>query len=298
MSNDHTHNSGLSRRALMKIGGIAVVGVWSEIQTPRVAAQQAVKGDASGQAMFLPPDKELDPTVHSRVENLFWSDIMMEHAGFFSALMPGPALVAERTQAEDFQRAFQGQFNKAKIAVLDAAGYAAFNNSTSELIKRFIDYKERVGQAQQAGRIRTLVFSSFFDHTTREAYRALARLQTLSRGTVTLDYIEVVDFWTTAMSDHCELVAHLLDPQEQALISEALDSSAVFKGMHEGNRNRAVAGGELLRATEELIDFQTSLEQGISASRIKSILDPVLANHMARETLKFADELKRSAAKT
>jgi len=100
------------------------------------------------------------------------------------------------------------------------------------------------------------------------------------------------------MSEHTQFIAHFLDPEEQDLISEALDSSAVFKGFNQGNRDRKLAGGEIVLACEELIDFETSVEDGTNTGRIRSILPANLADHMRRETLKFVDELKRTGSRT
>ena len=291
MSND------ISRRSLIKVGGMALVGVWGQNQIPAIAGQQPGAAH-SAKTVYLPPAGSSDPVVHSRAENLFWNDMMMEHAGFFATLMPGPELAAQRAQAENFQRTFQNQFDRAKSASLDRANYAAFNRSTVELMKPFIEYKHRMLDAQNAGKIRTLVFSMFFDHTAREAERAAHRLERLSTGDLAPNYSEVVDFWAGIMSDHSELIAHFLDPEEQDLIGQALDSSALFQGIREGNRGRGVPGGEIVIATEELFDFETAVAQGIEAGRIKSILHPTLADHLRRETLKFVDELRRSGNKT
>jgi hypothetical protein len=292
---DDTSNSKLSRRGMMKIGGMALVGVWGQL--PVLAAQQPSTSQA-GKPIYLAPDNAVDAAVHSRAENLFWCDVMMEHAGFFAMLMPGPELASLRSQAEAFQRTFQGQYDRAKSVALDRTNYAAFNRSTIELIKPFIEYKHRMFDAQSSGKARTLVFPLFFDHTAREAQRASNRLEKLAGGDAGLNYQEVVDFWSAGMSDHSELIAHLLDPVEADLISQALDSSAVFKGFNQANRDRKIPGGEIVLATEELIDLETTLEEGINAGRIKSILHPALADHMRRESLKFVDELKRTGTKT
>ena len=142
------------------------------------------------------------------------------------------------------------------------------------------------------------MFPLFFDHAAREAERAVARLEKLSSGNTTLDFREVVDFWTAAMSDHTQFIAHLLDPQELDLISAALDSSAIFKGFNEGNHDRKLPGGEILLATEDLIDFETMVQDGISTGHIKSVLDPAFADHIRRESVKFVDELNRTGTKT
>jgi len=285
-----------SRREMMKFGGMGLIGVWGQ----NLSATPGSRSQAgpSNPVLLLPPADSTDPAVHSKTENMFWAEVMMEHASFFATLMPGPLLATERAQAESFQRSFQDHLGRAKTTTLDRNNYAAFNRSTVELMKPFIEYKQRMLEAQNSGRIRTLVFSLFFDHTIREAQRATIRLEKVAGGDVSISYGEVVDFWSAIMSDHSELIAHLLDPQEQELISQALDASAVFQGFKLGNHARPLPGGEIFLATEELIDFETVLEEGIGAGKIKSVIHPILAAHIRRESLKFIDELKRTGNKT
>jgi hypothetical protein len=51
----------------------------------------------------------------------------------------------------------------------------------------------------------------------------------------------------------------------------------------------------ILSAAETILDFKTKAARDIEAGRIKSIIDPRLADHVRREALKFVDELKRAA---
>jgi len=297
MSNDRI-SSNFSRRAMLKVGGTALVAIWSRPALEAEAVQQPPGVASSEKPILLAPDDATDAAIHSRIENLFWCDVMMEHAAFFATLMPGTELATVRAQAESFQRSFQSQYEKAKTITFDRTNYAAFNRSTGELIKPFIEYKQRMRDAHASGKLRTLVFPSFFDHAAREAERADVRLQKLATGNATLEFAEVVDFWSADISEHLDLIAHLLDPQEQDHISQAFDSSALFKGFKNANRERRLPGGEIVLATEELIDFQTIVQDGVNSGRIKSILQPAFLDHMRRETLKFVDELKRAGTRT
>src|SRR5215217_8803993 len=51
-----------------------------------------------------------DPVAYSIADNLFWNDIMMEHAKFFQSLMPGPDLASQRSIAARYQQVFAAQF--------------------------------------------------------------------------------------------------------------------------------------------------------------------------------------------
>jgi hypothetical protein len=293
MSND------VSRRTIMKIAGTALAGICSRT-APAVAGvqQQPSSPTYTRKSLAVAPDHTTDPAIHSRIENLFWCDMMVDHASFFAMLMPGPELATQRTRAETFQHTFQSQFDRVKSATIDRTNYAALNRSTIELLKPIVEYKEQMLDAQRSGKVRTLVFPLFFAHTAREAERAIARLEKLATGDASFEFSEVVNFWSDTMSEHGEFIAHLLDPQEQDNISQALDSSAMFKGFRHGNRDGKLPGGQVLLATEDLIDFQTALEDGINTGRVQSILHPALADHMHRETVKFVDELKRTGART
>ena len=50
----------------------------------------------------------------------------------------------------------------------------------------------------------------------------------------------------------------------------------------------------VLSAAQTMLDFKTEAERNIEAAKIKSIIDPRLADHVRREALKFVDELKRA----
>lgn len=57
---------------------------------------------------------------------------------------------------------------------------------------------------------------------------------------------------------------------------------------------RGPAGDPLATAAQEVIDFKTAAARGIEAGRLKSIIHPVLADHVRREAVKFLDEVKRA----
>jgi len=53
-------------------------------------------------------------------------------------------------------------------------------------------------------------------------------------------------------------------------------------------------GIEPRSAAQTILDFKTKAARDIEGNRIKSIIDPRLADHVRREALKFVDELKRA----
>ena len=282
------HPLGITRREVLVAGGATLVTTLFA-ETPAGAQTPGATTKNGGTKPVYVPGGD-DVVSHSGAENLFWNDILAEHATFFVMLMPGAELAAPRGRAEQFKTTFTGQFEKARSARLDKGSYAAFNRSTVELVKPFIDFKREMQQAQQSGKMRSLVWPLFFDHTAREAERFVRRLDQLSKGDADLDTAEVVDFWARIMDEHAEFIAHLLDPQEDPLIEKALASSKAFRDLRakKGSKDQANA------LAKSIIDFKTAAAKGIQAGQIKSIIPPPLADHVRREAVKFEDELSRA----
>jgi hypothetical protein len=216
---------------------------------------------------------------------------MMEHAQFFIMLMPGPELASERSEAERFQRTFADLLAKSKAARLDRSNYAAFNRSNIEALKPYADWKRRMGAEQASGKLRSLVWQTFFDHTATEADHLTSRLEQFSRGDISTGMKETATFWTQIMGEHADFIAHLLDPTERDLILKAMQTADGFHKMH---ANLPGSKNPVERMVDEIIDFKVAGEKGIIAGKIKSIIHPTLADHVRREALKAADDLKRA----
>jgi Domain of unknown function (DUF2935) len=289
--NGNGHGIKVSRRELISAGGAMLIGA--------TVAGGLFKGQVIGQSkmpgtlkpVVLPRQGSKDPVDLSVAENAFWNEQMMEHAAFFVMLMPGPELADERRQAEKFQQTFAAQLAKSRSAKLDKGNYAAFNRSTIEMLKPYAEWKRKNGDLQATGKLRSLTWSTFFDHTALEAERFSRRLDQFSRGDTSSDLREVSSFWTQIMGEHADFIAHLLDPAERDLIMKAMTTADGFHKMHDAPPSR----DPLEKAVNEIIDFKTAAENGIKMGKIKSIIHPTLADHVRREALKAADDLKRAA---
>jgi len=302
----------LTRRQIVRIGGATLVatGVVSVSGCAALSAgplfpraepgpisPQTVAGvpvgtlNGGSKPIYVAPPGNLDPVAHSVADTLFWGDIMMEHVTFFVMMMPGADLAAPRSEAERFQRQFADRLGKLRASRLDRANYAAFNAETLRLVGALTDYKRRMHDAQASGRMHSLAWPSFFDHTAKEAMRFSARLAQLNGGNAHFDRREVIPFWADKMEEHSLFMAHLLDPDEKVLI-EASQASAKAFGKLEASP--PAAKDPALVAAQTIIDFKTAAGKGILAGQIKSIIHPALADHVRREAVRFKDELTRA----
>lgn len=298
------------RREFLRIAGVTIVGsalagcTATKINPAVPVAAEIIQDPSQTSPTFVGPatrplgiDPQVKPTyvaeaktllAYSIADNLFWNDIMMEHALFFQMLMPGPELDGPRREAETFSRQFAQQFERSHA--ITEANMASFNQSSIDLARRFSDYKKTMREQQASGKLRTLVWPLFFQHTAREADRFASRLAHYNGGNLEYDRAEVVEFWSATMGEHSGFIAHLLDPEERLLIDQANKLERAF--LSEGFRN--VPGDDVMKAAQEVLDFKTVGEKGINAGVIKSIIPPSLASHVRREAVRFIDELKRT----
>ncbi len=306
-------NVDTARRDVLKAGGLIILGgvvggcatatgitpavpplakaIQDSSQTRTTAAAAGASVPLSGvepedKPTFVPEAR--DPVAYSRADNLFWNDQLMEHVIFFQMMMPGPELDGPRRQAAELERLLANQIKES--SGIDTHNYVAFNRRSIDLAKRVSDYKKTMGEQQASGKIRSLVWSQFFEHTAREADRLADRLALYNRREIEYDRADLVDFWSKTMGEHSGFIAHLLEPTERLLIDQASKLEKAF--LREGFKQ--VPGDDVLKAAHEILDFKTVGEKGIKSGKIKSIIHPSLASHVRREAVRFVDELKRT----
>ena len=241
--------------------------------------------------VILPRLDTNDPVALSIAEGTFWNEQMMEHAQFFLMLMPGAELASQRSEAESYQQTFASQLEKTRTAKLDLDNYAAFNRANIEMLKPYSDWQRRLSEEQASGKLMSLVWSTFFDHTATEADHLVERLEQFSRGDTSTGLKETASFWTQIMGEHSDFIAHLLDPAERDLIMKAMQTSDAFHKLHD---DLPSSKNPLESVVDDIIDFKTAAEKGIVMGTIKSIIHPTLADHVRREAIKAADDLKRA----
>lgn len=271
---------------------------------------QALEGPYE-KAVIVPTQDNKAPAHHAWADARFATDIMSEHALFLALLLPDELAPEERAEATGFSSSFRRLHERIdRAGPPDPGDVQSFTAEIVEEMAPFIDWKARLGDAQRSGTLRSLSWPLFWDHLRREAERWSRRLMTVGKGESELDRSEVVGFWTTIMDEHARFVAHLLDPDEVELIEEATRASKVFAelGTSGGTLKAAVRAPAMVSksivqnpetdavfsAAQTVLEFKTETARNIEAARIKSIIDPRLADHVRREAVKFVDELKRA----
>lgn len=162
------------------------------------------------------------------------------------------------------------------------------NRDGLSLVDGLIDFKQRLLDRIGSCRLFTVNYPLLIEHILREArlYRAhLRRLEGLDDCTCQ----ELRDselFWNRIMMEHALFIRGLLDPTEEELICTADNFAADFKRLLETStaaNDRMMGSGASLTLTQKLRDFKQAGVEGIEGCKIKSIILPLLADHVLRE---------------
>ena len=244
--------------------------------------------------VIVPAAGERDPARHAWADAGFATDIMAEHALFIALLIPPEAGRNQRAEALYHHELFMDLLQRIAASPPPSRGeLRLFAGSFVERAKPFIEFKARLADEQRSGQLRSLIWPLFLDHIRNEAERWARRLDQLAGGQSEFDRAEVITFWVNIMEEHARFVAHLLDPDEFALIDQAMQLSRTGRDLEANPAPALQDPSTLVSVGQTIIDFKTEAARGIEAARIKSIIDPRLADHVRREAVKFADELKR-----
>lgn len=176
----------------------------------------------------------------------------------------------------------------------------SLNQRAIALTQELIQFKTRILNQVLSCDLFTFNFPLLIEHIRREAIffvEHLQRLQRRERVDLAQEIIEEKAFWDRIMKEHAQFIAHLLDPTEVALIETADDFANQFailqtrvQRLEDNIIARLLLGGLILeerRATREIRDFKATATEGLLACEIRSIIIPLLGDHVLREANHF-----------
>lgn len=169
------------------------------------------------------------------------------------------------------------------------------NQRTLPVIANLIYFKEKILNKVLSCDLYTTNYPLLITHITNEAkmyYNLLAKIE--NHEPFTSEYIyEQELFWNNIMKEHAEFIRGLLDPSETELIDISNKFSEEYKDILEkyGN-NKAILTSSSLSETLNFKEFKLAGEEGILNCKIKSIIIPLLADHIVREANHFIRILK------
>jgi hypothetical protein len=176
------------------------------------------------------------------------------------------------------------------------------NERAINLITAIIDFKTDVLGNVTSCKMFTLNYPLLIDHILREARLYLSfvkRLQSRDNIDIEKDIIGQELFWNRIMAEHSKFIRGLLDPTEEELFEIANAFGKEFDAL-----NKAVIEAvercmpideitaEIIVATKNIKEFNTQGTIGLLECKIKSIIIPLLGDHVLRETNHYLRILK------
>lgn len=162
------------------------------------------------------------------------------------------------------------------------------NRDAIQLVDCIISFKERVLCDVNSCNIFTVNYPLLIEHILREArlYRdnllKLEGIEDCRRS----DRQSSESFWNQIMMEHALFMRGLLDPSEEKLIDTADEFADEYKKLLKASRtasDKVMQCDSSLALTEKFRDFNKAGVEGIEACKIRSLILPLLADHVLRE---------------
>lgn len=166
------------------------------------------------------------------------------------------------------------------IAPSLAAQVGRLNRDALAQVEGLISLKERILKQVCSCCLFTVNYPLLIEHILREARLYRARLRELEgmKDCGCPEGCGDEEFWNRIMMEHALFIRGLLDPCEEALIASANGFAGDYKRLLEGSGR---GGAEEL--TRKLRDFKAAGAEGIEECKIRSVILPLLADHVLRE---------------
>lgn len=173
------------------------------------------------------------------------------------------------------------------------------NAQTMPLLEGLIDFKTRVLNDVISCNMFTVNYPLLIDHILREANMYRSQLTALESGEgLDTNVKETELFWDQIMMEHALFIRGLLDPTEGDLINTSNNFAQEYATLLEQARSATdmtieQITGQTLQETLKYQDFKEAGTSGISECKIRSIILPLLGDHVLREANHFIRILKQ-----
>lgn len=173
------------------------------------------------------------------------------------------------------------------------------NRKVLYLLNGLIAFKEKILREVAACNLYTANYPLLIEHILREAklyHQIIAGLE--EKGCMPVKDLKQAEvFWNRIMMEHAMFIRGLLDPTE----CELMETADAFAGdycrlLEEAKKQdcRTLAGltEQTLETTEQYRDFKAAGAEGITGCGIRSVILPLLADHVLREANHYLRILK------
>lgn len=171
------------------------------------------------------------------------------------------------------------------------------NQTALVLVRDLIGFKEKILNRVLHCRMFTMNYPLLIEHILREAKLYHTFVRNAERG-IDLDgqsMRETEIFWNQIMMEHALFLRGLLDPSEEELIKTSDTFAQEYATLLARARevtDTAMIRQESLKETLRFQEFKTAGVEGIECCQIRSVILPLLADHVLREANHYIRLLK------
>lgn len=151
-------------------------------------------------------------------------------------------------------------------------------------------FKEEILKEMTTGKLYTTNYPLLIEHILREAKLYCQIISELEkRGRIFAPDLKNLEiFWNQIMMEHAQFIRGLLDPTECELMEKAdgfaKDYCQLLEEAREQDRKvMNTLTARTLQTTKQYQEFKTAGTEGITGCEIRSIILPLLADHVLRE---------------
>lgn len=172
----------------------------------------------------------------------------------------------------------------------------SLNRTALRLLDGLIAFKETILNNVLSCEMFTMNYPLLIEHIIREAKLYREYVETLeNEGDISIHSMKEIEcFWNRIMMEHAMFIRGLLDPAEEELFRTAdgfaNDYAALLESCRSAHSQTLTA--ETLEKTEKFRDFKMAGTEGIEKCQIRSVILPLLADHVLREANHYIRLLK------
>lgn len=176
------------------------------------------------------------------------------------------------------------------------------NHKSIGLITDLIQFKTKVLRDVLLCKIFTVNYPLLIDHILREAkfyLHMVSRLQNREKINIQREAYRQEFFWNRIMAEHSKFIRGLLDPSENELIDIANNFGNEFDKLTNEAKQAIFrtlpiekVTEDSLKATKGIRNFKEQSTKGLLSCKIKSIILPLLGDHVLREANHYLRLLK------
>ncbi len=181
----------------------------------------------------------------------------------------------------------------------------ALNQEALAVARQMLEFNQSVLNDVLACRVFTVIYPDELGHLVNEAQNYISMLTRLMSGGLELDPRDFAGqqaFWNENMGQHAEYIEGSLDPTERALQAQAAAFAREFAQLTQ----QAVMAQQRLQtlpqvtvrseaATQRIQRYKAEGTEGILSCRVRSIIIPLLADHVLREANYYLRMLRKGA---